>query len=404
MADVQSSSFDSSRPLSDLPERLRGPRDLASCLSPPVSKSQSLIDHLTGKLESKADNVSLSKDKVLEIIQQLRHSGESTADEKCCRELTQVKEELKIVRYYGRLGDYAGKVYKDLGRSMCDSEVGIDAEGLVKGIEENTAKGSDLFEDTVDNLPQNSQDSNKMPSATVKYAVSQYTARNKVCHVGFRQLQADGEWSQLGDHISKDLAELTEILPDDQLQHRDKWRHIIEYYRDSNIYRSPDGTWVPIPEEDLYHPCPSRPFDVSALPKDLRPAQFLAGRFRSTGLEEPRMGVRRISDPASQQYKRKRDDELPLCEPVAKRARHRGELNGLQDDAPWGTGDKKELQEYLDLLQRFRDKLPGDCSKHIREKRGWINASLSGPSGQGESKTARKRAKQKRRAAKVSGR
>lgn len=43
-------------------------KHLVWCLSPPISKSQTFIEYLTGKLGPDAVNVSLSKDKVLEKI------------------------------------------------------------------------------------------------------------------------------------------------------------------------------------------------------------------------------------------------------------------------------------------------------------------------------------------------
>jgi len=76
----------------------RGGRGLESIPPPPVSNTQSLIELLTGKLVTEADNVTLSKAEVQDIIQQLSVSVESTADGSPCRELVQVKKELKTIK------------------------------------------------------------------------------------------------------------------------------------------------------------------------------------------------------------------------------------------------------------------------------------------------------------------
>ena len=50
---------------------------------------------------------------------------------------------------------------------------------------------------------------------TVKHVVFSYAARNSVFHSKSAQLQDEGNWVQLVQPISTDLAELPEFLPDD---------------------------------------------------------------------------------------------------------------------------------------------------------------------------------------------
>jgi hypothetical protein len=102
----------SSSPSHALPSRTG--QGLEPARPPPVFSTQSLIELLTGKLVTDADNVTLSKAEVQDIIQQLGLSVESTPDGSPCRELVQVKKELKTLMANCRLGDYAGRVFNDL--------------------------------------------------------------------------------------------------------------------------------------------------------------------------------------------------------------------------------------------------------------------------------------------------
>ena len=71
----------------------------------PISKSQSLIKLLAGKLETEADKIILSKDMVRNIIQYLRSVLEHTASRSYCRELIEGEEEIKTFKAHCRQDD-----------------------------------------------------------------------------------------------------------------------------------------------------------------------------------------------------------------------------------------------------------------------------------------------------------
>ena len=284
------SSFDASSFLGDLSVPARRP--LEACLPPPVSKSQSesLIELLTGKLG--AENITLPKDKVLEIIQRLSSPEGSEATVSCARELAEVKDELKILKAHVRLGDYAGKIYNDLQHLCWDSKMRLRAEDLAEELEADVARGTtgnvtDTFQDALDNIPQNLRQSSEMTFDTAKYAVSAYAARNLACHSRSAKLQDEGDWDQLAQLISKDLEELPEYLPDGQIQHRKHWSSIITYFRDSYIFFDEElKGWDGIPEKELFKP--ARFFssiDWTILSKQLREIPFETGDYRNLGAE-----------------------------------------------------------------------------------------------------------------------
>lgn len=166
--------------LGDLPVRERRP--LEAYLPLPASKSQSLIELLTGKLISGADTITLPKDQVLEIIQHLSYPEKSEAAVSCSRELAEVKEELKTIKAHCRLGDYAGKVFNDLKHLAWDSKVRMRAEDLAEELEQDVTRGYDgkaarTIQDAFDNIPPKLQRSSEMTFDTAKHAVSSYAAR-----------------------------------------------------------------------------------------------------------------------------------------------------------------------------------------------------------------------------------
>ncbi|KAL8798672.1 MAG: hypothetical protein Q9182_006483 [Xanthomendoza sp. 2 TL-2023] len=363
-------------------------RPLASCFdsSPPVSGGQatSLLELLTGKLESGADQISLSRDQVQDIVQRLRGpKEESTASAGSSdRELAEVRKKLKIQEVHRRLGDYAGKVYDDLKDQGWGKKTSLLAKSLAEDLDRAAAQGTtvkvtETFERAVDNLPQNLKDRGKMPVETAQFAVASYGDRNLACHSGVRQLKDEHLWIELGNQLSKDLRELHEILPDDQLRHRDKWSQIITYNRDSYVRpgSDPREPWLGVLDKRLNPPSVlPRPFDPTTVPVDCRPSLFLAGRFRGPGPGQPRRRERRISDP--EQYgKRKRDDEFPLDdEPLAKKSRFDGPLKEPDHGAPWGTGNKKKVHELMDALLAFHDKDPTAANEHVKAELTFIKA------------------------------
>ena len=364
-------------------------RPLEACLPPPVSTSQSLIELLTGELESAADNITLPKDKVLEIIQHLRAPEESEATEACSRELADVKSELKSVKVHLRLGDYAGKVFNDL-RDVCwGSSVRVRADVIARETKQNVADGSSevqvspTMQKAFDKIPQELWRLREMTVEKAQYAVCAYDARNSVCHSSAAELRDKGRWDQLAQHISKDLTELAGYLPDDQIQHQTTWRSIITYYRDSYTrFDEEKQAWEEIPEGELSLRARSKmpiggPVDWKTLPAELRQVPFDSGDYGNLGSEASKLRARRIknrSDP-HQDGKRKRDEasvEFLEGGPSTKVSR----LDDT-DGTPSSDRAKEEYLRYLNTLQQLGDSFPRKFKEYIQQQTPPLKAHLA---------------------------
>lgn len=259
-----------------------------------------------------------------------------------------------------------------------------------------------------------------------------------VCHpLGSAQLQDQGHWDELAQRISKDLTELPEYLPDDQLQHQTHWRSIITYFKDSYITFSEElQAYDGIPEKDLFKPADStRPIDCTTLPKDLREIPFNTGEYRDFGSEAAEENrYLNMSDPI-QAGKRKRDeadaeaDAEAVAEAVAKavaeaiaeavaeadaeadaeavakavvkamaeveaeamaEADAETDAESLEGEPPTkiprldfsepkssgGGNSKEEYLRFLWALQQFRDKFPVGFKTHMQLQLSVINVEL----------------------------
>ncbi|KAL8694407.1 MAG: hypothetical protein Q9224_003574, partial [Gallowayella concinna] len=355
MSNDRLSSSDSSSSWGDI-EPVRARRPLGDCLPPPsVSESQALLELLEGKLESGADKITLSRDQVLDIVQQLRGPGESKASGGSSDpKLTQVEQDFKRLRAHIRLGDYAGKVYNDLkDTAYRGTRVSINALTLAKGLREEAngrpGKVTETLQKAVVKLPLNLQFQDKMPMEVAKFAIYAYEARNLACHRYLVELKSGDECGELAAEVSRDLKELPDFLPDDQIQHLESWRRIIDYYRDSWMRHDPKAhtwTWFDTRKKDSG---PSEPTDVTTLPKDLRQQPFDSGQFLALmdpGADDVYLGPRRGSEPIPF-GKRKRGEEFLEGEPRAKVPRR-------EDPKPGSLMAKdKSTEEYEKALKAF---------------------------------------------------
>ncbi|KAL8897191.1 MAG: hypothetical protein Q9207_007335 [Kuettlingeria erythrocarpa] len=432
MATEETSGTSSASSLGVIPNRTRQVREASP--EPPVSERQSLIEILTGKLDSGADTIeqfllslsphspfslwesaqiTLPKDKVLDIIKQLSPPEKSKAPQPSDPKLAMVEDELKKYKFYARLGDYAGKVFNDLKSLGYDSEVLVRAAHLSEDLEKDVARGSvsavtQTVQDAVDMLPQNLQDPDKMPLETAQYAIYTYAMRNKAFHSRAMEFKDGFYWIELGQSIEEDLEDLDDVLPDDQVQHRDKWDHILRYYRDSYIQPDPRHGWVVIPKEERFHPGgPHIPIDVTSLPTlpiGARYIPFNAGHFRDTEEETPKRRLR-VASIQDDQF----SDSLE-GEPLAKKLR-------LDDFTlePDGVVVKKEeydklFEELLCALQGYRANYPGKAYECVRNQILLVEGDLAMrqeetglvPQSAKEKKAAGKARKNARRAGRVS--
>lgn len=320
------------------------PRNVGSS-DPPVSKSQSLINLLTRQLDSQADNITLSRSEALGIVQQLRSSGGSEAYESVCGELAKEKERVKAFRAHCRLGDYAGIVFNDLKGSWID----VDDKGTPQMAntlsEELREEQAGKYGSQALSLKQtvsawtSTQLSEDQRVDMASLAVHAYGARNTICHSQASRLKTGGNWHGLGQQISKDLRELKELLPVDQLKHQEIWRQILEYYRDRYIEFDPKRQkWVPS-EEAVAEAV--RPIDPRPLPLHLRRIPFDEYQFWDPIRVEPHAKQRgtgeaqRSDPPVGAKGQRQLDDEeleqfieYSGCLPPAKRFRLMSEATG----------------------------------------------------------------------------
>lgn len=217
-------------------------------LSEPVqttaASNQSMIDLLTGLLQGDADNITLSKAQALDLVQCLQRPTEGNANPKSDRE-QQVVEDLKQMHAYTTLGDYAGRVFNDLKGSTNNHALLGRADELVRnldGVKPTTKTRWDAraaLQSAVDNL----DEFQHIDFDTAEFAVRAYSSRNEACHSASMRLKTAENWSALGDQIQTDLTELAEILPARELGRSDKWRKLIEYFRDRYLVQDSLGVW-----------------------------------------------------------------------------------------------------------------------------------------------------------------
>ncbi|KAI9730955.1 MAG: hypothetical protein M1818_008030 [Claussenomyces sp. TS43310] len=400
-----------------------------SVQTPPVSSAQSLIELFTGKLGSDADNITLSKAEVRDIIQHLEPSVESTAQVPTYRESGEVEDELKKLKAQCRLGDYAGRVFNDL-KSQWSGPYQLQRADLLatdlqaaEVVEKRRGKNARLtqvayaFRNSVANLPQKPQCEDPMTGDTAKLAVYAYSARNLACHSKSLQHKTGEDWDGLAQQISVDLQELPDFLPADQHEHLADWRRIILYFRDRYIRPRPDGSWIRVAEKEFSDEDsrePPRPIDVRSLPSDLRSAPFNFGKFRKSTLVPRQARARRDgarTDP-TEDGKRKRDDDPSESlegEPSAKTPKldEGAKKKALSKEAELKEEHRKLVLQLHHALQQIADKNMGISLKVTREclSRGRQELEeLEEKQGREEEKKGKKaEKKEKRRQNKLSG-
>lgn len=139
---------------------------------------QSSIDVLNGKLAGGVDKIELSPDQVGEIIQGLQEPKKFPPTDE--PEWSATKE-LKVLKHYCRLGDYAGRVFNDLKLHITDAPLPKLARELVELIGEEDSDGpvALAIEDNITYRIRNQE--GDIESAMTKFAVQAYAAQNQVC-------------------------------------------------------------------------------------------------------------------------------------------------------------------------------------------------------------------------------
>jgi hypothetical protein len=286
---------------------------------------QSLIAQLQEKIgDGQVDEISLSREDGLELIQQLQRASDVVVNPPSDPQLVRAATELKTLKAFIRLGDYAGTIFNDLKTSdhgyLLREHANKLASKLVKAFVD---KKSELWNSFALSC------ANPRPGLPVEqdvalFAIQKYGARNDVCHSEFAQCKVNKDWDALAQHIHNDLAELTDILPDDDVQDRDNWRMVIESYRDQTIEETApnSGKWYAkqapqlVESNDRPEATDRRIFDLRKLPKQVREHAFENGREEKDSLPvgTSRVSGRRIlvrSDPPPGS-KRKVSDLLDL--------------------------------------------------------------------------------------------
>ncbi|KAL9099553.1 MAG: hypothetical protein Q9163_004960 [Psora crenata] len=227
---------------------------------------------------------------------------------------------------------------------------------LAQELEEDAANNSygmvtELVTKAVDKFPRGPWLKDQMISNSAKFAISAYAARNS---------------------IFKDLQELPDILPDDQVQYQTLWRCIIGYFRDRG--------WFPEVR-------PSRPVDLTTLPRKLRGHPFDSEKLRESGAEYSKERSRRIatrSDP-TQHDKRKRDEEFSDSlegEPLTKVCRLEDTNSGSSELARLEEQYKKLLSDLHHTLQQLSDKYLGQAINAVQSMLGEARERLAESSEQ----------------------
>ncbi|KAL3424174.1 hypothetical protein PVAG01_03455 [Phlyctema vagabunda] len=193
-------------------------------------------------------------------------------------------KELKVLKQYCRLGDYAGRVFNDLKLYNVDAPLPKLATDLAKllGAEDHGGPMAIAIEGATCRIRNQGVG---IDPVMAKFAVRAYAARNQVCHGEAGHLVVEKNWDALAHRVSSDLEALPELLPEDQIQHLTTWRQILHYYRDWYIVQDSDEKWQKR-EDDSIAQIPATVFapgdrPISDLPPIVAKAWFSSGHFRA---------------------------------------------------------------------------------------------------------------------------
>lgn len=329
-------------------------------------------------------------------------------------QLVRAATEVKTLKALIRLGDYAGAIFNDLKTSDYGYLLGKYANKPAPKLVKARLDKSELWNSFALSCT-NPQSGLPVEQGVTLLAIQKYGARNDACHSESAQCKVDKNWDALAQLIHNDLAELTDILPNDDVQDRDNWRMVIESYSDQTIEETApnSGKWYakeapqPVESNDRPEATDRRIFDLRKLPKQVREHAFEHGREEKDSLlvGTSRVSGRRIlvrSDPP-RGSKRKASDLLDLGSPK-KSCKTKG-MESTRDLSHSQPVEKDSFDVLVaDLVKDLHGVADRDmekATKVIKSVRGIVEGKLDSM-GIIAAVKARATSKKARRAARVS--
>ncbi|KAL1881499.1 hypothetical protein Plec18167_003095 [Paecilomyces lecythidis] len=296
------------------------------------------------------------------------------------RRLGQVEAAHKRLQFYCRYGDYAGRVFRSLTKAA--QEAGFKLPSKVSKVAESlneeasaSSSGSDKVLDILDATIERLRSRGlELDLDMVKVAITAYTTRNLLCHSETGNSEVADDLDRLSRLIDRDQLDLPDALPDDETEHLDTWRKMLNFYRDfeeiDNVWRA--GALLasrPNPGTDLKNAF----FPGNIHPKDGKDSNASKIR-RSQAASGP--------DSKDLNLKRMADGNLD-SERMPKLARILGEARG--------TGMTKEEEEFKRRSEGLLEHLNGlyrkdpveahrileNCQREVRDKRASLDREVS---------------------------
>jgi hypothetical protein len=353
---------------------------------------QSLIAQLQDRVKDGADKFTLSRADGLELIQQLQRASEAVANPPD-PPLVDSAKELKMLKARIRLGGYAAGIANDLKRSNTGASLAKHANKLAPILDAEARKANSAVRTDFRLACRNPASGMPVKAAVGLFAIRQYGRRNDVCHSGILPCKMAEDWAGLSQLIDKDLAELSDFLPDDEISDRDKWVKVIEHYRERTIEEiAPiSGIWKewqppsPVEEDqDFQEPTDRRIFDLRRFPEQVRQHAFERSKKEEDAHlpagTSTALGRRTLvrSDPLQSPTKRKASSFPDLGLPRKSR-----KTEGIESskDVPPSTKAEQEsidelLAEFVKDLHALADKDTSQARRSLKGFRTNIEDSL----------------------------
>lgn len=204
-------------------------RPLATLRVPPVSSRPSVASTIQRQLDENTGKVTLSRDEATETVLTLAECSDNEA------KLAQVSAEARRYELFALVGDYAGRVVDRVYKATANKKdlptpVSKLRDGLAEEFSSMPHGGGGLrgaLEEAVKNL---SSDGLAVDLDMVKLAINTYSDRNKVFHSELGSKEVADDMGRVHHTVDGDLERLPWVLPDDQIEHFDLWRKILDFY------------------------------------------------------------------------------------------------------------------------------------------------------------------------------
>lgn len=185
----------------------------------------SLAETIQSRLKETRGGIELSKQEAEQTALNLKQ-GSITEEE-----VAKLSSEVKKFKYYGRLGDYSGRLV-DLARCAAirknykvSAKVGVLAERLRDSSTASSVR--DALEAGIKGPPFANYN---IDIRTVEVAIFHWYDGNLACHSRHRSVA--GNLTEVRKVIDDDLMDLPEILPKEHLTQLEEWEKIIRFYEE----------------------------------------------------------------------------------------------------------------------------------------------------------------------------